>query len=104
VSTGKLNRVVRAAIVANQPPIRKNRRAKIYYATQVGTEPPTIVLKCNEPALLDEGWKRYLLGCLREELPYPEIPIRLYFRQREKPDESAPSLEEVAEEAGDVDS
>jgi GTPase len=102
VPTGRLNRIVRAAILANQPPLRKSRRAKIYYATQVSTEPPTIVLKCNDPVLLDEGWKRYLLGVLHEELPYPEIPIRLYFRQREKPDETTPSLEEVAE-AGDAE-
>jgi GTP-binding protein len=102
VPTGRLNRIVRAAILANQPPLRKSRRAKIYYATQVSTEPPTIVLKCNDPVLLDDGWKRYLLGVLHEELPYPEIPIRLYFRQREKPDESAPSLEEVAE-TGDAE-
>jgi len=103
VPTGKLNRIVRAAILANQPPLRKNRRAKIYYATQVGTEPPTIVLKCNDPVLLDEAWKRYLLGVLHEELPYAEVPIRLYFRLREKPDETTPSLEEVAE-LGDVES
>jgi GTPase len=102
VSTGRLNRVVRAAIVANQPPMRKNRRHKIYYATQVGTEPPTIVLKCNDPAVLDESWKRYLLGVLHDELPYSEIPIKLYFRQRERGDESAPSLEELAE-AGDAE-
>jgi GTPase len=102
VSTGRLNRVVRAAIVANQPPMRKNRRPKIYYATQVGTEPPTIVLKCNDPAVLDESWKRYLLGVLHDELPYSEIPIKLYFRQRERGDESAPSLEELAE-AGDAE-
>src|SRR5436309_1310068 len=86
VSTGRLNRIVRAAILANQPPLRKNRRAKIYFATQVSTEPPTIVLKCNEPALLDDPWKRYLLGVLHDELPYHEVPIRLYFRSREKPD------------------
>jgi GTPase len=97
VPTAKVNRVVRAAILANQPPLRKNRRAKLYYATQVSTEPPTIVMKCNDPALFDEGWKRYLLGVMHDELPYPEVPIRLYFRQRVKLDESAPSLEETAE-------
>jgi len=97
VPTAKVNRVVRAAILANQPPLRKNRRAKLYYATQVSTEPPTIVMKCNDPALFDERWKRYLLGVLHDELPYPEVPIRLYFRQRVKLDESAPSLEETAE-------
>ncbi len=102
VPTGRLNRVVRAAILATNPPCGRTGGAKIYYATQVGTEPPTIVLKCNDPALLDEGWKRYLLNVLHEELPYPEIPIRLYFRPREKADESAPSLEEVAE-TGDAE-
>jgi GTP-binding protein len=97
VPTAQLNRVVRGAILANQPPMRKNRRAKIYYATQVGVRPPTIVLKCNDPALVDEGWKRYLLGVLHEELPYHEVPIKLYFRPRSKPDETARSLEEVGE-------
>jgi GTPase len=97
VSTGKLNRLVRQALLENQPPLRKNRRAKVYYVTQVSTEPPTIVLKCNDPAVFDEAWKRYLLTVLHESLPFCEVPIRLYFRQRDKPDETAPSLEEAPE-------
>ncbi len=71
--------------------------------TQVSIEPPTIVLKCNDPAVFDDAWKRYLLTVLHESLPYPEVPIRLYFRQREKPDASAPSLEEAPEPADDLD-
>jgi GTP-binding protein len=97
VRTARVNRVVRAAILSNPPPLRKNRRAKLYFATQVSTEPPTIVLKCNDPVLIDETWRRYLLGVLHEHLPYAEVPIRLYFRMRERVDETAPSLEEVAE-------
>jgi GTPase len=97
VPTARVNRVLRAAILANPPAMRKNRRAKIYFGTQVSTEPPTIVLKCNDPSLLDDTWKRYLLGVFHDELPYPEVPIRLYFRPRDKPDESAPSLEEIPE-------
>ena len=86
VSTGKLNKLVSAAVKANAPSSRRNRRPKIYYATQVATEPPTIVLKCNDPRIIDETWKRYLLGVLQEKLPYSEVPIRLYFRNREKGD------------------
>jgi GTPase len=97
VPTGKLNRLVRAAILSNQPAMRKGKRAKIYYATQVATEPPTIVLKCNDPSLFDEAWKRYLLGTLRDALAFEEVPIRLYFRTRDRADESAPSLEELPE-------
>jgi len=96
VSTGRLNRVVRAAIVNSPPPIRKNRRPKVFFATQVATEPPTIVLKCNEGSLFDESWKRYLLGVLREELPFKEVPIRLYFRSKPRKDQEAPSLEEFS--------
>ena len=87
--TGKVNAVVRAAFDRNPPPVKKNRRPKIFFATQVAVTPPTIVLKCNEPALFGEDWKRYLLTQLRENLPYPEIPIRLYFRPRGKEEPAA---------------
>ncbi len=98
VSTAKVNTVVRAAIKNNPPPHRKNRRPKIYYGTQVSTEPPTIVLKCNDPKLFDPSWKRYLLGVFREELPFQEVPIRLYLRPRQKRDEDLTvSLEDQAE-------
>jgi GTP-binding protein len=68
VGTGVLNRVVRTAVERNRPPMRKNKIPKIYYATQVGTQPPTIVLKVNDPILFDNSWKRYLLGVLQAEL------------------------------------
>ena len=49
---------------------------------QVSTEPPTIVIKCNAAELFDEDYKRYLLGVLRERLPFKEVPIKLYFRSK----------------------
>jgi len=83
ISTGKLNRALKAAVENNPPPHRKNRRPKIYYGTQVAAAPPTIVIKCNEPRLFDESWKRYLLGFLREVTPFQEVPIRLIMRSHE---------------------
>ena len=62
--------------------MRTNRRAKIFFATQISTAPPTIVIKCNDPRLIDKGWQRYLLGAFHEELPFPEVPIRVYYRSR----------------------
>jgi GTP-binding protein len=80
MSTGKLNRVLKAAVENNPPPHRKNRRPKLYYGTQVAVAPPTIVIKCNETKLFTESWKRYLLGYLREATPFQEVPIRLIMR------------------------
>lgn len=89
VSTGRLNRIVREAIDRNPPPIRKNRRPRIYYASQVEAVPPTFVMKCNDPSLLDDSWKRYLLGFLRETTPFQEVPIRLILRARGETDPDA---------------
>ena len=86
VSTSQLNQVIRRAVRSNPPPHRRNKRPRIYFATQVATEPPTIVLKCNEPRLLDESWKRFLLNVLHEELAFPEVPIKLYLRPRSQRD------------------
>lgn len=95
VGTGQLNKVVQAAIRHKQPPFRKSKRPKVFYATQVATEPPTIVLKCNDPELFDNTWLRYLLGVLRDELPFHEVPIKLYLRPRHREDVEGPSLEEA---------
>lgn len=86
VATGELNRVVGFALEKNPPPLYQNRRPKIFYATQVGTEPPTIVLFCNEPRAFSAPYCRYLLGILRDRLPYSEVPIKLYLRNRQTGD------------------
>jgi GTP-binding protein len=84
--TGGLNRMLREAVRHKAPPAFKNRHPKIYYATQVGIQPPTIVLFCNEPAAIAKPYQRYLLGKFREELPFPEVPIKLYLRRRHSAD------------------
>ena len=87
VSTGKLNRILQAAIEAHQPPLYQNRRPKIYYGTQVATEPPTVVLMCSEPKAFGNDYRRYLLGVLRDHLSFGEVPIKLYLHKRHRNDE-----------------
>jgi GTPase len=89
VSTAELNKVVRHAIDASPPALHQNRRPKIFYATQVGTEPPAVVMFCNEPKAFDEPYRRYLLGVLRDHLPFAEVPIKLYLRKRQAGDKRA---------------
>ena len=69
----------------------QNRRPKIYYATQVAVQPPTIVLFCNDPKAISPQYQRYLLRVFREELKFGEVPIKLYLRQREHGDRATKS-------------
>lgn len=88
VTTGQLNKVIRAAVEAHIPPLFQNRRPKIYYATQVATQPPTIVLVVNDPKSIGNDYQRYLIGVLRDYLPFGEVPIKLYLHKRARNDES----------------
>jgi GTP-binding protein len=90
VSTGDLNRVVREAVAEQSPPLRQNRRPKVYFATQVATHPPTIVLITNGPQLFHNTYQRYLLKAFRDRLPFCDVPIKLYLRHKHRNDR-APS-------------
>lgn len=85
VSTGDLNRVIRQALAQQAPPSRQNREARIYYATQVATHPPTIVLFTNGPQLFDPPYLRYLEKMFRDHLPFREVPIKMYLRRKSRP-------------------
>jgi len=86
VSTAQLNRLVRAALVRHPPPLAGNLRPKIYYATQVGVQPPTLVMLCNEPRAFPPAYQRYLLSVLRDHLPFGEVPIKMYLHRRRQDD------------------
>ncbi|MEZ6070187.1 MAG: hypothetical protein R3C10_07875 [Pirellulales bacterium] len=102
-STPDLNKLVQAAVEHTPPPIRQGRRPKIYYATQVSTQPPTIVMFCSHPTSFGHDYQRYLLGVFRDHLPFSEVPIKLYLRKRTSADlvdGRRPSVAGTSDEAG----
>ena len=80
VTTAELNRVVEHAIKLQHPPSPTAQLPKIYFATQVAVAPPTIVLFVNNPDIFSEDYRRFIENRFREELPFPEVPIRLILR------------------------
>ncbi len=88
ISTPALNRLIRVAVDNHPPPMVAKRRPKIYYAAQIGVQPPTIVLKCNNPDSFPRSYRRYLLGVLRDTLSFGEVPIRLVLEQSSSSDKT----------------
>lgn len=82
VTTGQLNNWIREAIAANPPPMKNNRLPKILFATQAGTQPPTIVLFTT--GFLDAGYRRYLERKFRERFGFHGTPVRIAVRVRER--------------------
>lgn len=93
VSTNQLNKLILAALDRNPPPLYYDHKAKIFYATQVETAPPTILLFCNKPDAFQITYKRYLMNVIRDNLPFGEVPIRLVFKARESNQDSKDEIE-----------
>ena len=84
VPTHKLNTTVRELLEQRRPSTPSGRKARVYYVTQTDVAPPTIVLFVNNPAYINETYQRFMINRFREMLPFPEVPIKLVVRQRER--------------------
>jgi GTP-binding protein len=82
IPTSDVNRILRDAIEKHAPPTKGSKRLKIYYGTQVNTNPPTFLFHVNDTDLVHFTYKRYIENALRAEFGFLGTPIRISFRGR----------------------
>jgi len=82
LSTSQLNQVIQKAQDKHPAPSHAGRQLKIYYGTQVRSDPPTFLLYVNDPQLAHFTYQRYLENRIRETYGFLGTPIRLVFRAR----------------------
>lgn len=88
IETPELNQTLRGALP--KLPAGGGRHApKLYYATQVGTHPPTFLLFVNRADAWGNNHRRYLMNVLRDTHGLLATPIVLKFRAK-PPREAAP--------------
>ena len=81
VTTSVINEVLEEAISWHSPPTsRQGKQGRIYYGTQVSSEPPTIALFVNDPKRIPENYRRYIESQFRQQLGFKGTPIRLIWR------------------------
>lgn len=82
LATSQFNRILQKAQDAHPAPTKAGKQLKIYYGTQIRSDPPTFLLYVNDPKLAHFTYQRFLENRLREEYPFLGTPIRLLFRRR----------------------
>ena len=81
VVTSVINEVLEEAISWHSPPTtRQGKQGKIYYGTQVRSQPPTIALFVNDPERFKDNYRRYIETQFRKNLGFTGTPIRLLWR------------------------
>ena len=82
VKTSVLNDVITDAYTLNLPPSYKGKRLKIYFASQVSTNPPTFNIQVNSKGLIHFSYERYLENKIREAFDFTGTPIVLQFKNK----------------------
>jgi GTP-binding protein len=81
VPTAVINEVLQDAVNWHSPPTsRGGRQGKIYYGTQVKSQPPTIALFVNDPTRFNDNYRRYVERQFRQQLGFTGTPLRLLWR------------------------
>ncbi len=88
ISTGILNRILEMAMRKNPPPLRKQKRLNLLYASALKSDRPGpipvphYVFFINRNNLMTDDYLRYLENQIRKENPFVGLPIKIQLRAR----------------------
>lgn len=82
INTGAFNRIIQEAQDTHAPTSRTGNPLKMYYGTQVRSDPPTFMIYCNNPKLAHFSYLRFLENQIRKEFPFTGTPIHIVLKPR----------------------
>ncbi len=82
IKSSVLNDLLLEASKLVPTPMIKGKRLRVYYMTQVSTNPPTFVVFVNDPELMHFSYQRFLINQLRENFDFDGTPIKIIARKR----------------------
>ena len=80
IETSLLNQVVAQITDFSPPP----REARVFYSTQVETQPPKMIFFVKDPSKMPDSYVRYLESEIRRRFGFRGVPIIMEFRPQRK--------------------
>jgi GTPase len=80
--TSAINDCLQEAWSRRPPHDRRGRELKLFYATQIGVEPPTFIGFVNHPEGLSTAFMRYLERQMRNKFGFEGTPLKLLLQSR----------------------
>lgn len=82
IQSSVLNDLLLEASKLVPTPMIKGKRLRVYYMTQISTNPPTFVVFVNDPELMHFSYERFLINQLRQNFDFTGTPIKILPRKR----------------------
>ncbi|MBN1303739.1 MAG: ribosome biogenesis GTPase Der [Anaerolineales bacterium] len=84
LTTSQINQVIQLAQDAHPAPSKSGRSLKMYYGTQVRSDPPTFLVFVNDPKLAHFTYRRYLENRIRDTYSFVGTPIRVVLKGKKE--------------------
>jgi GTP-binding protein len=84
LTTSTINEIIHKAQDAHPHPTHAGRALRMYYGTQVRSDPPTFMIYVNDPKLMHFSYLRYLENQIRAEYGFVGTPIRIVTKGRKE--------------------
>lgn len=78
IPTAEINRLLKDIVSDIPLPLHKGRQVKIFYMTQIETEPPSFVIFTNYPNAVKAPYLKHIEKRLRERFSFKGTPVRIY--------------------------
>lgn len=82
IKTSELNAKLIPIIKITPPKSKRHREVKMNYITQLKKSPPVLGFFVNHPQEIDENYKRFLEGKIRENWGFEGVPLTLVFKKK----------------------
>ncbi|WP_103751588.1 ribosome biogenesis GTPase Der [Lactobacillus panisapium] len=82
IKSSVLNDLLLEASKLVPTPMVRGKSLRVYYMTQVSTNPPTFVVFVNDPELMHFSYERFLINQLRDNFDFTGTPIKVIARKR----------------------
>ncbi len=86
VPTAKLNEALQRWLDKFPPRQSTGKLVKIFYATQIQTNPVKVVMVCSNPDNLGSAYKGYILNNFKQEFGFYGVSVKISYKQRGKND------------------
>ncbi len=88
IPTAQLNSLVQQMVQEHAPTGKSRTIPKLYYITQVETNPPHFVIFVNRKSAFHFSYLRYLENRLRERFAFTGTPVVLEYKEKERDEDS----------------
>jgi GTP-binding protein len=84
IDTRSLNQILRLITKKTPPPVRKGKRPRLGYISQIGVKPPTFIIFSTMPGQIPQGYLNFVENNIRQRYNFEGVPLKIILKKKKE--------------------